>query len=124
MDAGSILSKSFLLMMENLPLQLGILCLLTLCLGISKSGSKHEGSGSLASGVLFRSMYERSVSAFIDLIAEMRVDVLRIFMLRSRGLILKKNAGCRSLVSENNGIVLVSLSKGLELDRNHLSALM
>ena len=110
---GSILSKSFWLTMENFPLRSSILSLLTLRLGISRSGSRskkasrsclHAGGGSLASRVLFRSMYERSVSAFIDLIAEMRVDALRIFIVRSRGPILKKkNAGCRSLVSENSG---------------------
>ena len=130
---GSILSKSFWLTMENFPLRSSILSLLTLRLGISRSGSRlkkasrsclHASSGRLALGVLFRSMHERSVSVFIGLIAEMRVDVLRIFIARSKGPILKKNVGCWSLVSENSGIALVSLSKGLELDRNHLSALM
>jgi len=93
MDVESTFSRSFFFTIENLPLWLSILSLLTLCLGISRSGSKlkkasynclHAGSGSLALSVLFWSMYERSVSAFNDLIAEIRVDVLRIFMLRSR----------------------------------------
>ena len=133
MDAGSILSRSFLLTIENFPLQSGILSLLTLFLGVLRSESRlkkascsclHAGNGSLALGVLFKSIYERFVSAFIDLRAEMRVDTLCIFIVRPRGLILKKNAGYWSLVSENSGVILVSLSKGLELDRNHLSALM
>ena len=112
-------------------LWLGILSLLTLHLKISKSGSKskkashkclHAGSGSLALSVLFWSMYERSVFTFNNLITKMRVDVFSIFLLRSKGLILKKNTGYQSLMLENSGIVLVSLLKGLKLNRNHLSA--
>jgi len=52
---------------------------------------------------------------------DMRVDVFYIFMLKSKGLILKKNTGCWNLMLENSGIILVSL---LKQDRNHLFTLM